>query len=252
MGNKNQRGKRARMSRKRRKQQLIKRAILVLAVGVLCLAGVVFLGKKIFALGESKGDQVKQEEQSRQIRKPMNPMMDQVPGEKGEPEVEEAFLDVNPYSRSGKPLEEVKGIVIHYTGNPGTSAMANRDYFQSLKDNHVTKASSHYVIGLEGEIVQCIPLEEISYASNQRNVDTISIECCHPDETGQFNGFTYDSMVELTGWLCTKYGLTSQDVIRHYDVNGKICPKYFVDYEDAWEKFKEDVDTRIGQIQGMN
>lgn len=69
----------------------------------------------------------------------------------------------------------------------------------------------------------------MSYATNSRNVDTISIECCHPDETGQFNTATYDSAVKLTAWLCTRFGLTSDQVIRHYDVTGKDCPKYYVE-----------------------
>ena len=30
-------------------------------------------------------------------------------------------------------------------------------------------------------------------------------------------------------------------VIRHYDVTGKICPKYYVEHEDAWKKFIRDV-----------
>ena len=144
--------------------------------------------------------------------------------------------------------EQVNGIVIHYTANPGSSAMANRDYFEGLKDAHTTKASSHFIVGLEGEVVQCIPTTEIAYASNDRNGDTISIECCHPDDTGAFNTVTYQSMVQLTAWLCNRFGLTSQDVIRHYDVTGKICPKYFVEHEDAWEQFKADVQQQIGVL----
>ena len=93
--------------------------------------------------------------------------------------------------------------------------------------------------------MQCIPTTEIAYASNNRNADTISIECCHPDDTGAFNTATYQSMVQLTAWLCNRFGLTGQDVIRHYDVTGKICPKYFVEHEDAWEQFKADVQQQI-------
>ena len=142
----------------------------------------------------------------------------------GAPELDVELLDVNEYSRPGTTLKQVNGIVIHYTANPGSSAMANRDYFEGLKDAHTTKASSHFIVGLEGEVVQCIPTTEIAYASNDRNGDTISIECCHPDDTGAFNTVTYQSMVQLTAWLCNRFGLTSQDVIRHYDVTGKICP----------------------------
>ena len=98
---------------------------------------------------------------------------------------------------------------------------------------------------MDGKIVQCIPTWEVAYASNSRNADTVSIECCHPDESGMFNEKTYRSMVQLTAWLCEKFGLDENDVIRHYDVTGKNCPKYFVENEDAWEQFKLDVKTAL-------
>lgn len=155
----------------------------------------------------------------------------------GRPEIIEGFLDKNPYSRSGIALKKVKGVVIHYVENPGSTAKENRDYFNNLQDTHLTKASSHYIVGLDGEIIQCIPQNEISYASNNRNKDTISIECCHPKKNGKFNEKTYDSVVRLTAWICKTYGLSSQNVIRHYDVTGKMCPKYYVKHEQAWKDF---------------
>lgn len=167
----------------------------------------------------------------------------------GAPPFEVNLLDVNEYSRPGIPLKKIKGIVVHYTANPGSTAAENRNYFEGLKDSHETKVSSHFVIGIEGEIVQCIPSSEIAYASNSRNDDTLSIECCHKDETGEFTEATYDSLVKLVGWLCYRFGLESSDVIRHYDVTEKICPKYFVDHPDAWEQFKKDVDGQILVVQ---
>ena len=151
--------------------------------------------------------------------------------------IQHQFLTVNPYSRSGKTLRRVNGIVIHYTANPGSTAQNNRDYFENLKITRTTSVSSHFIIGLEGEIIQCIPLNEVAYASNNRNKDTISIECCHPDESGQFNDATYQSLQKLVRALMDTYHLQSQDVIRHYDITGKICPKYFVDHEDQWQEF---------------
>lgn len=158
-----------------------------------------------------------------------------------QPDIDVQLLDINDYSRPGLESDPITGIVIHYTANPGSTAQQNRDYFNGLKDSHATSVSSHFVVGLEGEIIQCVPTWEIAYASNERNHDTISIECCHPDETGKFNDATYKSVVQLTAFLCNKYGLTEENVIRHYDVTGKICPKYFVEHEDAWQTFKEDV-----------
>lgn len=161
------------------------------------------------------------------------------------PDIDVELLTVNPYSRPGTPTSKITGIVVHYTANPGAAAMDNRNYFEGLKDGHDTKASSNFIVGLEGEIVQCVPTWEVAYASNGRNHDTVSIECCHPDETGKFNAETYRSMVQLCAWLCMKFDLDEEDVIRHYDVTGKNCPKYFVENEEAWENFKADIKDAI-------
>ena len=155
------------------------------------------------------------------------------------------YLRPNKYSRSCKALDKVKGIVVHYTANPGTDAKANRDYFDGLAQSGETYASSHFVIGLDGTVIQCIPLSEMSYASNDRNEDTISIECCHPGKDGKFTNETYKALVKLTAWLCDYYKLSSDDIIRHYDVTGKMCPKYFVDHEDKWKKFRKDVKKKL-------
>lgn len=165
------------------------------------------------------------------------------------PDMDVQLLTVNPYSRPGEESERITGIVMHYTANPGSEAISNRNYFEGLKDNHATRASSHFVIGLDGEIIQCIPTWEVAYASNERNSDTVSIECCHPDDSGAFNKKTYKSMVELTAWLCLKFDLSEKDVIRHYDVTGKNCPKYFVEDEDAWNQFKKDVKKQLKKIK---
>ena len=161
--------------------------------------------------------------------------------------VEQDYLTVNPYSRPGEPLEKINGVVIHYVGNPGTTAHANRNYFESLASGlENAYASSHFIVGLEGEVIQCVPLTEIAYASNTRNGDTVSIEVCHPDETGEFSPVTYDRTVELTAWLCREFRLDpSQDVIRHYDVTGKECPRYYVEHPEAWDDFRADVASEM-------
>jgi len=165
------------------------------------------------------------------------------------PEIDVQLLTVNPYSRPGIETGKINGIVIHYTANPGASAKANRDYFENLKDTHVTKVSSNFVVGLEGEIIQCVPTWEVAYASNDRNRDTVSIECCHPDENGEFTKATYRSLVQLTAWLCMKFDLEADDVMRHYDVTGKICPKYYVENETEWDDFRRDVANALANTE---
>lgn len=160
------------------------------------------------------------------------------------------LIDINEYSRPGTALTSVNGIVVHYTANPGTTAAQNRSYFQNLKDTGETYASSHFVIGIEGEIIQCVPCNEIAYASNERNEDTIAIECCIADETGEFSEATYQSLVELVTWLMGRYDLGTNEVIRHYDVTGKECPKYYVENEGEWVRFKEDLLSYI-EVNGI-
>lgn len=155
--------------------------------------------------------------------------------------VDQQIIDKGDTSRTGRPLEKFSNIVVHYVANPMSTAQQNRDYFQSPQSS----VSSHFVVGLRGEIIQCIPLDEQSSASNNRNKDTISIEVCHPDTTGAFNQATYESLIKLTAWLCHIGKLDSEAVIRHYDVTGKECPKYYVDHPDAWTQFKNDVQYGI-------
>jgi len=163
--------------------------------------------------------------------------------------IQQKFIRKNIFSRPDVSMKRVDNIVIHYVANPGTSAESNRLYFDGLADQDPqksgTSASSHFIVGLEGEILQCIPVSEMAYANAPRNSDTVSIEVCHPDDTGKFNDDTYDSVVKLTAWLCEELELSAEDVVRHYDINEKQCPKYFVDHEDAWEQFLKDVKTAV-------
>ncbi len=149
------------------------------------------------------------------------------------------LIPVNRYSRPGTPLQKVNGVVVHYVGNPGTTAEQNRSYFAGLADSHDTYASSHFLIGMDGTVIQCVPLDEISYCSNNRNKDTIAVECCHPDSSGKFTEETLDSLRKLLNWLIETYGLEKEDIIRHFDVTGKECPLYFVRHPDEWEAFRD-------------
>lgn len=157
------------------------------------------------------------------------------------PEIDKQLLPVNAYSRPGDKIDGVEYLVIHYLANPGTTAQQNHDYFANLKDLKDTYMSANYIVGMDGEIIQCVPDDEIAYASNDENHESISIENCHPDSTGKFTKETYASLVHLTAYLSERYGLGRDQIIRHYDVTRKLCPKYYVLHEDKWEQFRDDV-----------
>ena len=164
--------------------------------------------------------------------------------------IQEMFLTPNKYSRPQIPLKEVKKIAVHYVGNPNTSALANRNYFENCKEGG-RYVSSHYIVGLKGEVIQCIPTDEWSYCTNQANGYSISIECCHPKSDGVFNDSTYVSLCELCAMLLKKFNLTTNDLIRHYDITQKTCPLHWTPtkYQSEavatarWNRFKQDVQT---------
>lgn len=161
--------------------------------------------------------------------------------------IEDKLLTINPYSRSGEKQKSIQYIVIHWVGNANTSATANRNYFNNLAKTHSTSASSHYIIGLDGEIIRCIPDDEVAFHSGSYSMNrkSIGIEDCHPDWNGKFTDDTYNALVELCANLCKKYGISINNVIRHYDVTGKSCPKYYVEHQDEWNKLKQDIYNKI-------
>lgn len=226
--------------KKRRRQMLVVRSLLGAATLILVLAvgfGMWKLGTYLWNREEGKEIEV-----SRQIEQEQQ-MIEENRSEK--PVIEEKFLTPNEYSRPGEPLTEVTEIFVHYTANAGTSAAQNRSYFENLGITGETSASAHFVIGFNGEIIQCLPLDEIGYAVMEHNYNSISIECCYLQEDGKFEDVTYQSLVKLVGWLLNEYDLGPSAVKRHYDSNGKLCPKYYVEHEDAWEQLVKDVEAYI-------
>jgi N-acetylmuramoyl-L-alanine amidase len=171
------------------------------------------------------------------------------------------LLTINRFSRPGTTLKAVRGIVIHWVGNPCTSAKANRDYFEGLKaqnadDKNARYASAHFIVGLEGEVIRCIPENEIAYHAGAQkynpaalnalkttypNNSTIGIELCHADWTGKFEKETLDAARSLCKELIKTHAIPQGNLFRHFDITGKDCPRYFVQNKDAWFDFFDSV-----------
>lgn len=169
-------------------------------------------------------------------------------------QIKEMFITPNPYSRPQKKIGQIKNIVIHWIGNAGTTAENNAKYFDGLKvgkKNSTGKyiyASSHYIIGNDGVVVRCVPENEVAYHASEANSYSIGVEVCHPDWTGKPTQKAYESLVKLLVELCRKYKLEpTQAIIRHYDVTGKVCPKYYVEDGGAFKRLKEEVKGKMSE-----
>ena len=171
------------------------------------------------------------------------------------------MIPVNPFSRPGKSLVRVAGVVFHWVNNAGTDAEFNVRWFKMLADQDPTDkvddsfASTHYVIDRE-KTIQCVPEGEMCYhvgawaykpgiqkrLGAYPNANTIGIELCHPDESGRFEPEVIEQAKKLSLGLAVKYNLEPMhDFYRHYDVTGKLCPKHWVGHAEEWEHFKRQV-----------
>jgi hypothetical protein len=157
----------------------------------------------------------------------------------------------NDHGRTGKALNP-EGVLIHYVGNPGSTAKGNRNWFETGAGGAHT--SAHYIVGLQGEILQCVPENERAAHAGKsfgkqwdamaktNNSKYLGIEVCHPGTDGMFLPATYTELVKLTADICQRHGFDPRkQVLRHYDVTGKYCPLYYVENEPAWAKFITDV-----------
>lgn len=174
--------------------------------------------------------------------------------------ITEQFLTPNQWSRPQDKLHKVLGIVVHWCANPNSTAEANRNFFESRKGGTKGFGSAHYVINLDGAVVQCLPLDEMSYhvgshvytaqalkkLGSYPNNCTVGIECTHIDDNGTMTKATYDALVELATMLLKKYNLTENDLWTHKTVVGwKDCHMYFVKNNDEWIKFKTLVGNKL-------
>lgn len=153
---------------------------------------------------------------------------------------------------SQRNTNDIKWLVIHYTSNDGDSDESNGKYFA----REVVKASAHYFVD-DDSVTQSVPDNYAAYAvggkcqSNHHpyykkatNSNSISIEMCDNHKDGVVNicDETLANTYALARALMSKYNIDISHVIRHYDVNGKLCPNCNGLLNDnTWAQFKNNI-----------
>lgn len=156
--------------------------------------------------------------------------------------ITDCLIPKNKYNRPGTKSTP-KRICVHYTGDCGKNTDRLVAYWKNVaagvfKDNPLAWTSAQYIVGLNGELVRCIPDNEIAYAAANQNADTIHIEVCYKQKSGMFEEKSIAALGELVRSLMKKYGIPASKVVRHYDLTGKHCPAYYID-ENRWAVLHE-------------
>ncbi len=158
-------------------------------------------------------------------------------------EVKKMLAHTSNYTKSRK--EPIEYIVVHYTANNGDKAESNGKYFSQPNRN----ASAHYFVD-ENTIVQSVKESDTAWhcgAKNYkhdkcRNDNSIGVEMCsEKDSSGQYyiNQETQNTAIAVVKMLMEKYNIPLENVLRHYDITGKICPEPFVRNQVQWLDFKK-------------
>ena len=174
------------------------------------------------------------------------------------------FLTPNRWSRPRLLMGDVLAIAMHWVENPGTDAHFNWRFFEGRSQGLEGYGSTHFIVDAK-ETIWCLPLEEMGYHvgpekkatsfarekfnGQYANAHCIGIEMCHPTASGHFEESTLWQAAVLCGDLCTRYKLDPMtDIIRHFDVTGKNCPKFWVDRPEELDRFR----TRVAEIMAVS
>lgn len=154
---------------------------------------------------------------------------------------------------SKRSVNDIKYIVIHYTANDGDTDENNGKYYA----NNYVGASAHLFVD-DDSVTQSVPDNYVAWSVGGKkwndcattgggklygkatNNNTLSIEICDDVRNGVVypSAKTIENVIELTKKKMKEYNIPIENVIRHFDVNGKHCPAYWCATADKNAKWK--------------
>lgn len=142
----------------------------------------------------------------------------------------------SPYRWTGRSGYQAKWIILHGTAG-GSTAQAIAAWFQ----NPQAQVSSHFIIGQDGYVVQCVALADSAWANGvvttghdpwwssslNPNFVTVSIEHCKPDPQNAtpLTAAQEAASFTLIRFLCDTLGIPA----RQADANGGITGHFSID-----------------------
>lgn len=146
-----------------------------------------------------------------------------------------------------RKLSEVIYIVIHGTGNIGDTAKNNVDFYAT---GNIREAGAQYFIDKKGNIAQSIETNRVAYSvgGDQRsgskgeakyykkctNENSVSIELCDSQK-----GISWEQLLATRTLVreIQKKCPNAKNIIRHWDVNGKVCPSGMTgEINERWKR----------------
>ena len=166
-----------------------------------------------------------------------------------------------------RSIKKILYAVVHYTGNDCDTDEGNANYFA----NNNVGASAHYFID-DDSVTQSVPdnhtawsvgstglLDQGSpyrakgakYWGKCTNTNSLNFELCDTVKDGKhkLSEKTRANAVVFIAKKMHEHDIPISRLIRHFDVNGKLCPLYWVTDEDDWKKFKKEIQAKVNELK---
>lgn len=159
----------------------------------------------------------------------------------------------NSYDATSKRnRDSIKYIIIHYTGGTGDTARNNCLYFKRQTER---KAGAHFFVD-SNECIKSVNMNRTAwsvggfytknngagkYYKKATNYNSVSIEVCNWTKPE----LDINTMINIRKCVkyIKKYCKNAKIIIRHWDVNGKMCPYYVIGSDNKfWNKLKNFID----------
>lgn len=125
---------------------------------------------------------------------------------------------------AGRQGNRIRKIVVHYTGTEA-SAHNNLLYFSRSSAG----ASAHYFIDKDGTLRQLVSEGDTAWHAGHWATNLCSVGIEVVSGGADFTEAQINTLATLVADIRSRCGVSADDVIRHYDVTGKLCPAPYVD-----------------------
>ncbi len=124
---------------------------------------------------------------------------------------------------AGRQGNRISKIVVHYTGTEA-SAHNNLLYFSRSSAG----ASAHYFIDKDGTLRQSVSEGDTAWHAGHWATNLCSVGIEVVSGGADFTEAQVRTLSALVADIRSRCGVTTDNVIRHYDVTGKLCPVPYV------------------------
>lgn len=160
--------------------------------------------------------------------------------------------------RPPRSSNDIDLVVIHITDGGARLAEQTARWFANPNQHNLRgeeiHVSAHYVVGRQGEVVQCVRHEDIAHHAGRANPRSVGIEHVVPRSEGGLTDEQYGASVRLVSWLGDqlRIPLDSQHIKGHaqadHRTTHRTCPDRAFDWTEFWMRVASQTEETFDEM----